>query len=102
MPCRKSRRRAELHHSRRARLGRRDTTIGGVERLRGEHVAEDVEAAFLDDEPTIATAIEKCRAANLVVVPNFIAQGEHVSGDVPEAVSTAAANRTIQAQSLQF
>jgi sirohydrochlorin cobaltochelatase len=81
--------------------GSRDTTFAVVERLRDENVADEVEAAFLDDEPRIATAIEKCRSVNLVVVPNFIAQGEHATGDVPEAVSKAAATRTIQTQSLQ-
>jgi sirohydrochlorin cobaltochelatase len=82
--------------------GSRDTTIAAVDKLRAKQIAAEVNAAFLDDEPTICDAVETCRSPHLVVVPNFIAQGEHASEDVPAAVSEASAKRTIRTRSLQY
>jgi sirohydrochlorin cobaltochelatase len=74
--------------------GSRDTTFAVVERLRNERLAAEVVAAFLDDEPSIAAAVETCKSAMLVVVPNFIALGSHVGKDVPVEVQKALAERT--------
>ena len=74
--------------------GSRDTTFAIVERLRQEQLAPEVEAAFLDDEPTIAAAVEACTAPTLVIVTNFIAAGGHVGDDVPDEVAKALAARS--------
>jgi sirohydrochlorin cobaltochelatase len=40
----------------------------------------------LDDEPDIPSIYERSAAPNLVVVPYFLAEGSHVTGDVPHAL----------------
>jgi sirohydrochlorin cobaltochelatase len=69
--------------------GSRDTTFAIVERMRALHIAERVEPAFLDDEPSIADAVAACRGMKITAVANFIAKGSHVEDDVPKAIRDA-------------
>lgn len=64
---------------------------GGVTRRHAQRLGErdrfaSVEAVFLDQEPNVADVFEYVDAETVVVVPFFIAEGHHVTHDVPAAI----------------
>lgn len=55
-----------------------------VDRIRERGVYDEVAAAFLEGEPSVDGAVERCDADHVVAVPAFVAEGHHCRNDVPE------------------
>ncbi len=49
----------------------------------------EVLAVYLDDEPNIPSIYRSTRARNIIALPWFLAQGSHVTQDVPRALGLA-------------
>lgn len=60
-----------------------ERTFQLADELSLQHRGCEVVAAFLDDGPTIEIAMEQVSRENVVVEPFFIADGPHVSRDIP-------------------
>lgn len=54
-----------------------------VELIRAQQIYNSVHAAFMEEEPRIATVYSLATSRNLVVVPFFISGGLHVAEDIP-------------------
>jgi sirohydrochlorin cobaltochelatase len=62
---------------------------GGViylnaDRLRARNLYDLVEVGFLDQDPEIGEVVENVEAANVVLIPVFIAEGWHTRETIPE------------------
>lgn len=68
---------------RNARSARATRTHAG--RLRDRERYARVEPLFLDEEPAVADLTDHVDAAEVVVVPFFVADGHHTTRDVPDA-----------------
>ena len=66
-----------------------------AERLISRGDAEEVVCGFLDDEPSIETAIAQVRNRAVVVVPFLIGGGGHVLEDLPRRLGTARDRRIV-------
>ena len=56
-------------------------------RLIGRQIAvREVVDAYLDDEPDIPSIYQSTRAKNIIALPYFLANGSHVTRDVPRAL----------------
>ena len=52
-------------------------------------IADEVAAAFLDDDPPVDSLLERVRHASVVVAPFLIGVGPHAVGDIPRRVGLA-------------
>ena len=73
-------------HGTRRHAASRDTTLRLAETLRRRGVASGVVAGFLDDEPSLAEAIDGAGAEAVLVLPFLIGGGSHAGEDVPRAL----------------
>ena len=60
-----------------------------AERLRALNLLREVEAVYLDDEPNIPSIYGSTSARHVLALPFFLAQGSHVSQDVPRALGVS-------------
>ena len=74
-----------------------DSTWAAVRVLRNSGRFGVVAGAFLEEEPRIARTLEQLEAQHIVVVPFFLAEGDHTLTDIPAAAMPAggARNRRI-------
>jgi len=61
----------------------RVATESQADLLRDHHLAREVVAVYLDDDPDIPTIYESTSAPVIVVIPYFLAAGSHTTLDVP-------------------
>ena len=54
-----------------------------VERVRALKEYANVQAVFLEEEPSVAKCYELARTKNIIVVPFFISDGMHTQEDIP-------------------
>lgn len=64
----------------------RKTTEAQVQALQAAKLVPEVLAAYLEDEPNIASIYERTKASQIIAVPFFLAAGSHASQDVPQAL----------------
>jgi len=64
----------------------RAATESQADMLRGLHLAREVVAVYLDDDPDIPTVYASTTAPVIIVIPYFLAAGSHAMGDVPTAL----------------
>ncbi len=64
----------------------RDATQQQADRIRALNWLSEVVAVYLDDEPTIPSIYHSTRAENIIALPYFLAQGSHVTQDLPRAL----------------
>lgn len=57
-----------------------------VARLRARDRFSEVEAFFLDQEPSVETLTSSMHTRDIVVVPLFVANGSHTTEDIPRAI----------------
>lgn len=55
-------------------------------RIRALNWLSQVEAVFLDDAPAIPSIFDMTTAAHIIALPFFIAEGSHVTQDIPRAL----------------
>lgn len=46
----------------------------------------DVLEAFVDEKPFVDGVLDRCSTRDVVVIPYFVANGPHVTGDIPEGL----------------
>ena len=64
----------------------REAARAQADRIREARLAREVAAVYLDDDPDIPSVYRSTSAPNIVALPYFLADGSHVSGDVPRAL----------------
>ena len=57
-----------------------------ADRLRALGWLKEVVAVYLDDEPAIPTVYRDTSSPNIIALPYFLAEGSHVTRDVPRAL----------------
>ena len=67
----------------------RDTARHQADRIRSLNWLREAVAVYLDDEPAIPSVYKSTRAANIIALPYFLADGSHVTRDVPRALGIA-------------
>jgi sirohydrochlorin cobaltochelatase len=67
----------------------RNTTRDLAAWLRRMRIADEVTAAFLDDDPPVDSLLERVHHASVVVAPFLIGIGPHAVGDIPRRVGLA-------------
>lgn len=72
-------------HGTRRQATSRDTALAHARALAGRGWS-DVQAAFIDDDPTIADVVVTLRARHVIVLPFLIGGGAHHLIDIPEAL----------------
>ena len=77
---------AIIGHGTRRNRGSRDTARQQARRIRDLHWLGEVVDVYLDDEPDIPSLYRSTRAANIIALPYFLADGSHVRVDVPRAL----------------
>ncbi|MCY3831479.1 MAG: DR2241 family protein [Chloroflexi bacterium] len=77
---------AIIGHGTRRNRASRETAQQQARRIRDLNWFGEVVAVFLDDEPDIASVYRTTRAANIIALPYFLAEGSHVRVDVPRAL----------------
>lgn len=77
---------AIIGHGTRRNRWSRDTARQQARRIRDLDWLGEVVAVYLDDEPDIASVYRTTRAANIIALPYFLAEGSHVRVDVPRAL----------------
>ena len=64
----------------------RDAAKAQADRLRALGWLREVVAVYLDDEPAIPSVYRDTCSPNIIALPYFLAEGSHVTGDVPRAL----------------
>lgn len=77
---------AVIGHGTRRNPTSRDATRLQAKILREKAYASEVVDAYLDDEPYIPDIFTATSAKNIIAVPFFLAEGSHVTIDVPDAM----------------
>ncbi len=83
---------AIIGHGTRRNRGSRDAARRQADRLRRLGWLREVVAVYLDDEPDIPSVYDSTRAKNIIALPYFLAEGSHVSRDVPRALGISGRN----------
>ncbi len=75
----------------------RAATRRQAKRVREQNIFREVIDAYLDDQPDIPSIYDRTRARHIIALPYFLADGSHVSLDLPRAlgISPAAAPETV-------
>ena len=77
---------AVIGHGTRRNKSSRDATRHQASLIReGKFVAEVVDV-YLDDEPNIPSLYQSSSSKNVIAIPYFLAEGSHVTIDVPDAL----------------
>ena len=74
---------AIIGHGTRRNRQSRDTARSQAKRIRELNWMREVVDVYLDDEPDIPSIYRNTRAANIIALPYFLADGSHVRLDVP-------------------
>ena len=77
---------AIIGHGTRRNRGSRDSARDQARRIRELNWLSEVVDVYLDDEPAIASVYQNTRAANIIALPYFLADGSHVRRDLPRAL----------------
>jgi sirohydrochlorin cobaltochelatase len=80
---------AIIGHSTKLNAESRKATERQADALRAANIVAEVVAVYLDDVPAIADAYQLTSAPVLIAVPYFIAEGSHVTIDIPQALGLA-------------
>ncbi len=64
----------------------RDTARHQADRIRGLNWLNEVVDVYLDDEPAIPSLYDSTRSPHIIALPYFLAEGSHVTRDVPRAL----------------
>ena len=64
----------------------RDTARHQAERIRGLNWLNEAVDVYLDDTPDIPSLYQATRSTHIVALPYFLAEGSHVTRDVPRAL----------------
>lgn len=89
---------AVIGHGTRRNRQSQDTARQQAQRLREQGWASEVAAVYLDDEPDIPSIYRSSSAPNILALPYFLADGSHVSIDIPRALGIAGSGRAANAQ----
>ena len=85
------------HGTRRSRQSQ-DTARQQADRLRAIGWASEVAAVYLDDDPDIPSIYRSTSAPNILALPWFLADGSHVSLDLPRALGISGQHDVEEAQ----
>ncbi len=77
---------AIIGHGTRRHRGSRDSAREQAQRIRQLNWFREVVDVYLDDEPDIPSVYRDTRAANIIALPYFLADGSHVRQDLPRAL----------------
>ena len=66
--------------------GSRAAAKAQADRLRASGWLREVVSVYLDDEPAIPSIYHSTSAPNIIALPYFLAEGSHVTSDVPRAL----------------
>ncbi len=77
---------AIIGHGTRRNRKSRDATIHQANQLRQHNLVSTVVDVYLDDDPDIPTIYQTTSTENIIAVPFFLAEGSHVTIDVPKAL----------------
>ena len=80
---------AIIGHGTRRNRHSRDSARHQARRIRELNWLSEAIDAYLDDEPDIPSVYRRTRAANIIALPYFVADGSHVRGDIPKAMGIA-------------
>lgn len=80
---------AIIGHGTRRNRQSRDTARHQARRIRELNWLCEAIDAYLDDEPDIPSVYRRTRAANIIALPYFVADGSHVRQDIPRALGIA-------------
>ncbi len=80
---------AIIGHGTRRNRHSRDTAMRQADRIRANSTYNEVVAVYLDDLPDIPSVYHSTSSPNIIALPYFLAQGSHVSTDVPRALGIA-------------
>jgi sirohydrochlorin cobaltochelatase len=83
---------AIIGHSTRINSDSRKAAEAQAAHIRTLGLANQVEAVFLDDSPSIADIYTLTNAFNLIAVPYFMARGSHTTIDVPRELGLVTRN----------
>ena len=70
----------------------RDATRRQAERVRKRGLFREVVDAYLDDQPDIPSIYTRTGAQHIIALPYFLADGSHVTRDLPRALGIAGRN----------
>ena len=93
---------AIIGHSTKLNAESRRVTEQQAEVLRAANVVAEVTAVYLDDTPAIVEAFRLTRAPILLALPYFIAEGSHVTLDIPRALGLATGQISAEVQGRQL
>lgn len=77
---------ALIGHSTRRNPTSRAATEAHAQHLRALYPQAQVEAIYLDDDPSIPTIYDSAKHPTIIAVPYFLAAGSHTTQDVPTAL----------------
>lgn len=77
---------AIIGHGTRRNRRSRDTARHQADRIRGLNWLNEVVDVYLDDEPDIPSVYQLTSSPNIIALPYFLAEGSHVTCDVPRAL----------------
>lgn len=77
---------AVIGHGTRRNNRSQDATRHQADLIRNLKLAHEVVDVYLDDDPNIPSLYQSTQAKNVIAVPFFLAEGSHVTIDVPEAL----------------
>ncbi|MDE2776222.1 MAG: DR2241 family protein [Chloroflexota bacterium] len=80
---------AIIGHGTRRNRQSRDSARHQARRIRELNWLSEAIDAYLDDEPDIPSVYRRTRAANIIALPYFVADGSHVRQDIPRALGIA-------------
>lgn len=77
---------AVIGHGTRRNSRSQDATRHQANLIRDLNLAYEVVDVYLDDDPDIPSLYQSTQAKNVIAVPFFLAEGSHVTIDVPDAL----------------
>lgn len=80
---------AVIGHGTRRNRQSREAARRQARLIRRRTAVREVAAVYLDDEPPIASIYQSTGAKNIIALPYFLANGSHVTLDVPRALGLA-------------
>ena len=83
---------AVIGHGTRRNSSSRDATRQQADLIREHKLVSQVVDVYLDDEPNIPSLYESTDTKHVIAVPFFLAEGSHVTIDVPDALGITFGN----------